>query len=221
MTERELQIAFERQLSTIVPSYNLKVKLPSDTIFFYLNKAKDEYVKQVYRVFQQNQELSDKLRTLVQTNTYNSLDFKVQDNKWIVQYPNNYLFSLGEEVQIKILDNKCPNLVTKTRDVIEATIETVDRILENSLSEYHLHHNQARPVRLQTENNIVLYTDGNYAIHKYTLTFLRSAKNIGQNLTKEYTELPEHTHQEIVDAAVNMYIAQAASTQRSEKSDEQ
>nr|DAG93980.1 MAG TPA: hypothetical protein [Crassvirales sp.]DAH06669.1 MAG TPA: hypothetical protein [Caudoviricetes sp.]DAU41525.1 MAG TPA: hypothetical protein [Bacteriophage sp.] len=32
---------------------------------------------------------------------------------------------------------------------------------------------------MQTENNIVLYTDGNYAIHKYTLTFLRSAKNIG------------------------------------------
>nr|DAG93982.1 MAG TPA: hypothetical protein [Crassvirales sp.]DAH06659.1 MAG TPA: hypothetical protein [Caudoviricetes sp.] len=39
-------------MSTIVPGYNLKVKLPSDTIFFYINKAKDEYVKQVYRVFQ-------------------------------------------------------------------------------------------------------------------------------------------------------------------------
>ena len=104
-------------------------------------------------------------------------------------------------------------------DVIEATIETVDRILSNSLSEYHLHHNQARPVRLYTDGKIVLITDGNYGINEYQLTYLRNAKDLGNNLTEEYTEMPVDTHQEIVDAAVMMYIQQAASMQQSDKSD--
>lgn len=220
MRERDFQIQFERQLQTMVPGYNISTKLTSDTIFSYINRAKDEYVKQLYRVFQQNQEITDKLRTLVDKTIYTKSDFTVDDNRWLTNYPDNYLFTLGEEVSINIYSNNCPLLVVKTRDVLEATIETVDRMLENSLSEYHLHHNQARPIRLYTENKIVLITDGNYGIAKYILTYLRYAKDLGKDLVKEYTELPEVTHQEIVDAAVRLYISEAASTKQSEKSDD-
>jgi hypothetical protein len=59
----------------------------------------------------------------------------------------------------------------------------------------------------------VLITDGNYGIDEYQLTYLRSAKDLGNNLTEEYTEMPVDTHQEIIDAAVMMYIQQAASMQ--------
>lgn len=220
MRERDFQIQFERQLQTLIPGYNTTTKLNSDTIFSYINRAKDEYVKQLYRVFQQNQEITDKLRTLVDKTIYTKSDFMVEDNRWSTSYPNNYLFALGEETFIDIYSNACPLLVVRTRDVLEATIETVDRILENSLSEYHLHHNQARPVRLYTENKIVLITDGNYGIIKYILTYLRNAKDLGKDLVKEYTELPEVTHQEIVDAAVRLYLSEAASTKQSDKSDE-
>lgn len=219
MTERQFQIAFERQLNNIIPGYNIMSKLNSDTIFYYINRAKDEYVKQLYRAFQLNQELSDKLRTLVKTDKYTSFDFKKVNNRWSTNYPDNYLYTLGEQVSIHIFDDRCPSLVSKSMDVIEATIETVDRILSNSLSEYHLHHNQARPVRLYTDGKIVLITDGNYGINEYQLTYLRNAKDLGNNLTEEYTEMPVDTHQEIVDAAVMMYIQQAASMQQSDKSD--
>lgn len=221
MTERQFQIAFERQLQTIIPSYNSSVKLNSDTIFYYINRAKDEYIKQLYRVFQQNQEITDKLRTLVCKQEYVQKDMTNTDNRWDMQYPTDYMFALGEETYIEICKNNCPNLVSKVRDITEATIETVDRILENSLSEYHLHHNQARPVRLYTENKIVLITDGNYGISKYILTYLRNAKNIGTDLTKQYNELPEVTHQEIVDAAVRMYITEAVSTKQSANTDKE
>lgn len=221
MKEREFQIGFERQLQAMMPGYNVKIKLPSDTIFFYINKAKDEYVKQLYRLFQQNQEISDKLRTLVKATTYQVSDFEVQGNRWIAEYPSNYWHTLGEETYIEIYNNKCPNLVTRTRDVIEATIETVDRILENSLSEYHLHRNQARPIRLHTENSIVLITDGNYGIDRYKLTYLRPAEDLGKSLNREYQDLPDITHQEIVDSAVRMYIQQAASTQQSSEQSEE
>lgn len=219
MTERQFQIAFERQLNNIIPGYNIMSKLNSDTIFYYINRAKDEYVKQLYRAFQLNQELSDKLRTLVKTDRYTGFDFNRNNNRWSTNYPQDYLYTLGEQVSIHIFDDRCPSLVSKSMDVIEATIETVDRILSNSLSEYHLHHNQARPVRLYTDGKIVLITDGNYGINEYQLTYLRNAKDLGNNLTEEYTEMPVDTHQEIVDAAVMMYIQQAASMQQSDKSD--
>lgn len=219
MTERQFQIAFERQLNNIIPGYNIMSKLNSDTIFYYINRAKDEYVKQLYRAFQLNQELSDKLRTLVKTDKYVSIDFTRTGNRWSTDYPEGYMYTLGEQASINIYSNKCPALVSNSTDVIEATVETVDRILNNSLSEYRLHHNQARPVRLYTDGKIVLITDGNYGINEYQLTYLRNAKDLGNKLTEEYTELPVDTHQEIVDAAVMMYIQQAASMQQSDKSD--
>lgn len=221
MRERDFQISFERQLNTFIPQYGNVIKLDSDTIFHYLNIAKNEYVKQVYRAFQYNQELSDKLRTLVNTKKYTHTDFTITDTKEITDYPEDYLFALGERVKIDIKDNKCHNLKVKYSDVIEATIETVDKVLENSLSEYHLHYNQAKPVRVYTDNKIVLYTDGNYNIKEYELTYLRNAKDLGNNLIEEYTDLPEHTHQEIVDAAVTLYVTQLSATNSKDNKSEE
>lgn len=210
MTERDFLISFERQLINIIPNYLNGGKLKSDTIYYYINRAKDEYVKQLYRIFQQNQEITDKLKTLVITKTYRYSDFTVYNNRFITTYPDDCMFVLGEQVRIQIKNNKCINRIVKNQDVIEATIETVDKILSNSLSEHHLHHGQAKPVRLYTDGKIVLYTDGNYNIDQYKLTYLKPAKDIGKNPQQEYEDLPEVTHQEIVDMAVQMLINQAA-----------
>lgn len=219
MTEREFQIGFERQLIQTLPQYEVDLKLTSDTIFFYINKAKDYYIRDLYRSFQQNQELSDKLRTLVKTKVYTSTDFQVSGNEYSADYPTDYVFAVGEKVLIQITDNQCDNLITKSCDVLEATIETVDKILENSLSEYHLKYNQAKPVRVYTDNKIVLYTDGKYSIKNYWLTYLIPAKELGDNLDNEYTDLPESTHKEIIDIAVNMFIQQKALTAQRESKD--
>ena len=65
MRERDFQINVERQLNNIITNYNDTIKFPSDTLFHFINKAKDEYVKQNFRVFQRNQEITDNIRTLV------------------------------------------------------------------------------------------------------------------------------------------------------------
>lgn len=219
MAEREFQIGFERQLIQTLPQYEVDLKLTSDTIFFYINKAKDYYIRDLYRSFQQNQELSDKLRTLVKTKVYTSTDFTVNGNEYSTDYPADYVFAVGEKVLIQITDNQCDNLITKSCDVLEATIETVDKILENSLSEYHLKYNQAKPVRVYTDNKIILYTDGQYSIKNYWLTYLIPAKELGDSLDNEYTDLPESTHKEIIDIAVNMFIQQKALTAQRESKD--
>lgn len=61
-----------------------------------------------------------------------------------------------------------------------------------------------------TGNQIKLITDGNYGIDTYEFTYLRKAKDLGSNLSKEYTELPEHTHQEIINMAVEDYVSFAS-----------
>ena len=42
MCERDFQINVERQLNNIIPNYNETIKFPSDTLFHFINKAKDE-----------------------------------------------------------------------------------------------------------------------------------------------------------------------------------
>ena len=41
---------------------------------------------------------------------------------------------------------------------------------------------------------------------------LEESNEVMKDLVKEYPELPEVTHQEIVDAAVRLYLSEAAST---------
>lgn len=218
MTERQFQINMERQLDSIIPSYDKTIKYPSDTLFHYLNKAKDEYTKQLFRIFQANQELSDNIRTLVKTQTYNAGNFRVSGKKWETDYPDDYVFALGENVYISIKDNKCNNLIVHESDVLEATIENISSQLNNSLSDHRLRYNQARPLRLYQDNAIILYTDGKYDINSYELTYLRKAKDLGkfEDLTKEYTDLPENTHQDIVDLAVQLLVTNVAGSKSKE-----
>ena len=209
MRQRDFQINMERQLNNIIPGYNVTVKFASDTLFHFINKAKDEYVKQNFRSFQANQEITDNIRTLVKTKGYTTYNFKHLGNRWETNYPDDYMYALGENTYISIRDNTCNNLITREADVLEATVETVSSMLNNSLSDHRLHYNQARPIRVYLDNKIVLYTDGNYDINSYELTYLRKAKDLGkfEELTEEYTDLPEHTHQAIVDLAVQMLVA--------------
>lgn len=78
MCERDFQINVERQLNNIIPHYNETIKFPSDTLFHFINKAKDEYVKQNFRVFQRNQEITDNIRTLVNTKDYTTYNLVSQ-----------------------------------------------------------------------------------------------------------------------------------------------
>ena len=96
------------------------------------------------------------------------------------EYPLDYMLAVGEYVKIgtftEIIEGSSHsfsnNIVYKRTDIIEATIENVDSKLGSSISEHKLHNNHAKPIRLFSDNNIILFTDGNYYINKYGLTYL-------------------------------------------------
>lgn len=221
-----MQIEVERRLQLISPTLAIDNKLPSDTILSFINEAVDKFWKTRYsginfkqRGFEQDQKRTDDLRTLVTKHTYKDTDIsKINQVEYTVTLPDDYVILLGDTAGISPADgviNNCwekdalGNYKIKYSDTIEGTIETVDRIKENSLSEYRLKYTKAKPIRLIQDNTITLYTDGNYKVAEYTIEYLKkpSKVDLKTNPTDEYTDLPSHTHMEVVKLAVQLILA--------------
>lgn len=198
-------------------------KLNSDTIFSFINEAIDKFYKTRYsginskqEGFEQSQKRIDDLRNLIKTASFN--EFTIDGNKHKVTLPEDYTLLLGDTAGIAPSEdyvdpcwpmNEDGDYIVKYGDTIEATIETIDRQLSNSLSEHILKYCAARPLRLIQGNEIILHTDGKYSIAEYKITYLSSPEYLdSKNITNtEYTSLPEHTHMEIVKMAVQLYLA--------------
>lgn len=224
MTQREFQIEFERRLQLMDPNLVIKEKLTSDTIISFINEAIDKFYKTRYsginfkaQGFEQTQKRIDDLRTLIKNKKYTEDSINKGDrNSYSVELPEDYVLLLGDTAGIQPSNlNECwetnerGEYIIKYTDTLESTIETLDRQLGNSLSEHKLKYCQARPLKLIQDNNVILYTDGNYKISEYQITYLAKPSKIdSSNITNlEYTDLPEHTHMEIVKMAIQIYLA--------------
>jgi hypothetical protein len=221
----ELQEAFELEINVLDDAF--KKPKSSDTEW-WLNRGLEKFWKTRYsginykqKGFEQNQKRIDDLRTLVTEKLYTDDIVTASKSQYNVTLPDNYVVLLGDTAGIAPADgaiNDCwetdedGEYVVKTADTIEATIETVDRQLENSLSEHHLRYCKAKPIKLLYGNHIQLYTDGNYKVAKYNILYLRRPEyiDIHSNPFDEYTDMPEHTHAEIVKIAAQMYLENQA-----------
>lgn len=224
MTDRGFQIEFERRLQLMDPNLVIKDKLSSDTIISFINEAIDKFYKTRYsgvnfkaQGFEQAQKRIDDLRTLIKNKKYTANSINKGDrNSYSVELPEDYVLLLGDTAGIQPSNlNECwetnerGEYIIKYTDTLESTIETLDRQLSNSLSEHKLKYCQARPLKLIQDNNVILYTDGKYKVSEYEITYLAKPSEINSsNITNtEYTDLPEHTHMEIVKMAIQIYLA--------------
>lgn len=215
----ELQEAFEIELNVLDDGFNKPKSMDTE---WWLNRGLEKFWKTRYSGmnvkstgFEQDQKRIDDLRTLVKT--VSIIPTKVTNKQYSIDIPNDYVILLGDTVGIQPSDdshNACwevdedGEFVTKYSDTIESSIETIDRQLSNSLSEHILKYCSARPLKLIQGNSVYLYTDGQYKISDYQLTYLRNPEkiNIHLNPFDEYVDMPEHTHSEIVKIAAQMYI---------------
>lgn len=217
MKKIEIQEAFEIEVNLI--DSNIDKPTTSD-LEYWMTAGIDKFTKTrtsgtnaKQEGFEQSQKRIDDLRTLVTTFTYS---LTPQTEKYTVTLPTNYMQALGETVQIYSNDDCWPKRdgqpLSKRQDVTEATIENFDEKYNNSLSMHRLHNNSARPLRLFEGNTVNLYTDGNYYIKTYILTYLRLPNKftLGSNPFEEYTEFPASTHQELVKTAVQLYLENKA-----------
>ena len=223
MTDRSMQIEFERRLQLMDPELVRTNKLSSDTIFSFINEAIDKFYKTRYsginaksEGFEQSQKRIDDLRNLIKTASFTE-EIINNGNIYTIELPEDYVLMLGDVAGILPTEGneQCWEIdeegdyVVKRADTIEATIENIDRQLNNSLSEHLLKYCTARPLKLIQGNQVMLYTDGKYSVANYKITYLSKplfldSSNISNT---EYTSLPEHTHMEIVKMAVQLYLA--------------
>lgn len=221
MLYKDLQIAFEIEATSNYS--NIEDKPLSKEIEYWLNIGLERFVKTRYsginlkrEGFDQSQKRMDDLRTL-------TIDLKEyvnqeSDNFYITEdLPNDYLFLLGDKVGLLPLNGtalecwKTDDLgqyVEIFTDPIQETIDTVDQKLENKLSDHNYRRGKAKPLRVIKNNKIYYYTDGSYMVNSVILTYLKKPEKIDihNKAKEEYTNMPEHTHTEIVKLAVQAYL---------------
>lgn len=220
MTPREMQIAFERELNIIDDLQ----KPTSDTILYWLNQAVLKFVKTRYsgvnpktESFEQSQKRMEDLRTLVSLMKGTAQATGILPNEYSVLLGNDHLIHLSTNVGIlpknDVVGNNCwkkdetGRYIKRYSDPIQVTQDTLDRTLENSLSEHNLHYCMAKPLQLIRGNMMYFYTDENYQVTDCNITYLKTPTAITlQSPFQEYSDLPKHTHSEIVKLAVQMYL---------------
>ena len=219
MIKRRLQSGFELEATS---EYGISdVKPTSKEIEYWLNCGKDKFVKTRYSGFnikstgyEQDQKRIDDLRLLTTTSVINTT--KINDSKYEIELPNNYMFATGESASIYPLSSEAKKCwLIKDGDYIqylvplmECVTENIDEKLINKLSDHRLQYDQTRPLRLYEGNKVYLFSDGNYSIPKFFLTYIRYPEYIDlhNNPESEYTDLPEHTQGEIIKLAVQLYL---------------
>lgn len=218
-----MQKEVERRIQLNDPKMIAENKLNSDMIFSLINEAIDLFWKTRYsglntkqQGFEQTQKRTDDLRTLIKRKIYSTEEIIAEHPIYKVILPEDYAILVGDTAAIGPYGTiDCWELddvykpVLKLTDTLESTIETIDRQLQNSLSEHKLKYCFARPLKLIQDNQILLFTDGNYVINNYYITYLKQPSKINTNddLTQEYTDLPSETHMEIIKLAVRLYAA--------------
>lgn len=212
MTARQMQNAFEQEANRM----DSDLIVESHRVFYWINEAINRFVKTRYSgnnykgtSVEQTQKRIDDLNTLVTEVSLNVAAGGGTDNprtlSYTVELPNNYLFTLSEEVYISIDSPEYPNMQFEKRTgVTQCDSDTYFKKITDPYSEYKLHYESANPLRLFTNGRITLTTDGNYRILSYLLRYLRRPNTV--SLEGNDCDLPLHTHSEIVNLAVNLFL---------------
>jgi len=215
MTTLQMHTAFRLELDKVN-----SLQYPDFTsieIDHWLNRAIREFVKTRYsgmnpkkEGFEQTQKRIDDLRTLVREVTVPCTTTEsIKSNGYIlVDGFNNtefltdpYWLSLGEEVEL-MLPGAVSAIVT---GVTEVTADEYRAELDNPYSSYILHYNQAKPLRLFYNNTIEFITDGTYTISNAKIRYIKAPLTVSYSPAVN-TDLPEHTHDEIVSLAVRLAL---------------
>lgn len=228
-----MQMEFERRITLMNPSFELKEKISSDTIFSFLNAYTERYVRMNY--LQEDQVLdgtraqkknADALKGLITRGLYsiiakdaNNTD-KVSDrailpNDYFLYIRSNSLISKNYKLSTEITDAE-NYVVTPNKTIREDDVEKVISTYYNKaimLNPYVVL-NAGNNADTDKELYINVIHDEYTIIKKLDLVYYRKPKRfdvIGVNSTTvlDKCELPENVHMELVEGAVEMFITEA------------
>ena len=200
MTNLQMQTAFEIEAKFI----DSRLKPLSSDTFYWINRAIEKFVKTRYsgnnpkqESFEQTQKRIDDLRTLIEEVTIGTSAGTYKPNSYIALLPTDYMYTVGEEVQISY------NSTLIRTGVVEITVDRYSAEIDNPFSEFNMHYGKAKPLRMFYNTYIELISDGTYTIPNFYLRYISIPQVV--SLTNN-CNLPAPTHPEIIKLAVAMYI---------------
>lgn len=211
MTAREMQNAFEHGVNR----RDNELIVESHVVFHWINEAIDRFFLTRYNGnnragtgAEETQKRVEDLRTLVTESVLAAeTDFSsILPGSYMITLPNDYRIKLSEGAVIEYVDPSSGDFQMRTVGVTETTSDTLFQKLSNPFSEHNLVYGEAKPLRLFKEDKIQLFTDGNYVITTYLLRYLRNPAKVGLGPNESDCDLPESSHTEIVDLAVNLFL---------------
>lgn len=222
MTPIEFQQAFLDELHL----RGVKAPVESEEIYYWLNAAQDQHVREHFKSIDQNVDLTDDVRTLRKTEKIpasyqgdNYLNF-ITDK---ADYPTDYLFFMGLRATVarnrEELEYNVEPVVGQKRTPDEYTLRTSNVRISQQDDIYTLLQDPFnrtrwdRPLAVLHENVIKLYTDKTFAVQSVSLDYLRIPVRISRTVT---SELPAFTHRDIARRAAILFT-ELSSTQRGER----
>lgn len=223
MTLNEFHIEFKIALDKIDSSAYPDILV--EEIDYFLNEAQERFVKTRYGLnnlykegFEEIQKRTDDLRTLVVTNYAPVSAVTTETNTYKVDFSTVY----SDEAQTTAVTATEPYqfyLRGRSRVVKTGCTSTyvsiklfrqmeIERVLLDPFNSPKLN----SPVAYFERGVIYVVTDGTFTIDKFKLTYLKRARAIRYGtqyptpVTDVTCELPDHTHKEIVQVAVNIAL---------------
>lgn len=233
MDAREMQIAFERKVQLVSPDLALKEKLTSDTIFYFLNAYAERFVRAAYVAEDKLEEDSralkkntDSIRSLI-TRVSLPVQAKDLDNSdkttdrvelpadYFLYVRSNSIISKNYKTETEIA-NAANYVVTPNNTIREDDVEAVITTYynKNILLNPYVVLNQGNNADVTKKGYLNIIHDSYTIIKEVDLVYIRKLKPfnvIGTDDTTilDHCELPENSHMEVVEGAVDMFITEA------------
>lgn len=199
MDSRAMQLAVEIELRQSDRDYELKDKLESVDIFYYLTKSERDFIQEIYKDgIDKNENNKTKLGKLL-------IPYEITDgitattfypNSFNVELPTDVLYVVNERALITIDSESIDNLYVKPMSYDEYNVNkdnpfrkpTKDKVLRLEGSSQH---------------TIVLPESGVNVLEKIYLDYVKTP--LGVNLTQD-CELHEDVHPVVVTGAVALIL---------------
>ncbi len=222
MTVSELHLAFKVYYDSVdtqgYPGFE------PEEIDLYLNKAQLRFIKQRYggnnvkrTSFEATQKRIEDLRTIVVTNTVQTVAATSDPNVFSYTLPDGtgtdpkYLFMVSAKIYVN--KDECGVVIPDggTRVVKQKQV-THDR-LEEWLDDPFHQPNYDEALIIFEGDKILIYTGGLYDVTGFSISYIKYPDTIDL-ATNVTSNLPDHTHDEIVDSAVRLCKASVENTNR-------
>lgn len=219
MTAKEFQYEFGIQLN----QFESALRLQSDDIEYWLNKAQEELVKRrfegltnIRQAFEQGQSVIDDLKILIKREELSANYFTNSLDKFFMEkviFPNDYMYLINQKSKIKFKYPKINFTVNQNKRVTTDDYEelTVPNRYSQTQTIYSLLLDPfnttkfSSPLTTISSNNIIVYSDEKFIVTDVIIDYIKMPRKIElvNNIT---SELPEHLHKEIIQMAVDLFL---------------